>query len=205
MLNLIKSAHSAEHCQRNWDETLVVKEQDINDLVEICTTMPTKQNIPTYDLIVSKDIEYNKEIFKYCYNTQDSTHLKNIEKNIYPNPQVASQVLFIWLTKYKAWNKNTPFDVFMDDVNLGIGISSGATALAANSYGYKTGFCKCFDGEGLNEFLQNSFDINKDNRVNLLLGIGLPIKDLPHNYSLTQYSQSDHDTFSKQIKVHYKN
>jgi nitroreductase len=204
MLNLIESSLSAERCQRNWNESSIVKDQDIEDIVQICTNMPTKGNKETYQLIVSKNLDYNKQIFKYCYNSEDENHLENVNKNIFPNPQVASQVLFIWISNTSI-NDNTPADVFMDDVNLSVGISSGSAALSANSYGYKTGFCKCFDSEKLNTFLRKTFDISKKDRVNLLLGIGVPVDDLPHNSSITEFAQKDHDSYDKNIKIHYKN
>ena len=53
--------------QRNWDYDNPVQPIDIQKIVEVATTMPTKQNRKFYELIVSSNPEFNK----ICYNAID--------------------------------------------------------------------------------------------------------------------------------------
>ena len=76
MINLLDAAQSAEHAQRNW--TGSVKERDKKLFIDIARTMPTKQNIPTYELVVSTNKELNKFVYLNSYNPHQRRNDGNI-------------------------------------------------------------------------------------------------------------------------------
>ena len=44
-----------QHCQRNWDLSKAVSDEDVDNLVKIATQMPIKQNNDYFDLVVVRD------------------------------------------------------------------------------------------------------------------------------------------------------
>ena len=44
-----------QHCQRNWDLSRTVSDEDVDNLVRIATAMPIKQNNDYFDLVVIRD------------------------------------------------------------------------------------------------------------------------------------------------------
>jgi nitroreductase len=60
------------------------------------------------------------------------------------------------------------------DRHQAIGIASGVLALTANYLGYKTGFCRCFDQDRINNILKTK------NNIDMLLGIGYPKNNESH-------------------------
>ena len=44
-----------QHCQRNWDYSKAVTDEDVTNLVNIATQMPIKQNNDYFDLVVIRD------------------------------------------------------------------------------------------------------------------------------------------------------
>ena len=59
MYDILESAKSSNHAQRNWSDEPVLSE-DVNLLIEVARSMPTKQNICTYELIASTNKTLNK-------------------------------------------------------------------------------------------------------------------------------------------------
>jgi hypothetical protein len=64
-----------------------------------------------------------------------------------------------------------------------LGIASGLLAFAANYLGYKTGFCRCFDG------LEAANILGAENNISLAMGIGYPNPELKHNYHHLDHKQ----------------
>lgn len=173
--NLIhESVKHAENCQRNWDHDKIMPKDDVDLLINVATTMPTKQNQEYYQLIVSTDIEFNKEIYKIAYNT-GSTNTPSY-KNHY-NYQVAAHALFLWCP-YTNFNNN--YGDYELTGRLSIGVSAGAVSLSANQLGYRTGFCACFDQDLLVKKINEKLNLDID-VVEVSLGIGFPNTDFSSN------------------------
>lgn len=164
---IINSASHAEKCQRNWDHSKALPKEDLDLLINVAKTMPTKQNQEYYQLIVSTDIDFNKEIYKISYYTESERAPSY--KNHY-NYQVAAHALFLWCP---FTNFNNKFGDYENTGRLSIGISSGAVSLLANQLGYRTGFCACFNLDLLIKKLNDKLNLDIDH-VEVGLGIGIP-------------------------------
>ena len=102
---------------------------------------------------------------------------------------VLAPLLLIYVIQFSTnvddpwWKKGR--HITIEDANMGAGISSGAVALAANSKGYKTGFCTCLKDDeilhGLKEKYKMSTLWNWECLNILALGIGKPNPGIDHN------------------------
>ena len=138
-MNFKKWAKSANHAQRNWlDEPMDM--QRVKEFIEIARSMPTKQNIDVYKLVVSTNKEFNTFIYN---NAIDPIHEQNKKYDhggeFIRNSMVLAPLLFIYIIYTNLDDPN----ILLGDAYIGAGISSGAVALAAAGRGYKTGFCTC--------------------------------------------------------------
>ena len=164
---IIEAARLAEHCQRNWNKTCIMPDEDLDVLVKVATSMPAKQNRNYFDLIVSTDIDLNYSIFNHSIDLKNNDTIKR-------NAQVNANVIFIYLRNEHFDNRHTIADIHNDNMKTAIGISSGAVALAATQLNYRTGFCQCLlSGDILKELETKGIKgYSNDNDVQLILGIG---------------------------------
>lgn len=174
MSNLIKAVKSAERCQRNWDHSKPILEKDIKTIVEIATTMPTKNNRSYYELIVST----NKDFNRMCYEYATDTHNPHFtDRKVHRNTQVNAPLLLIWRPTDLDGIDNPFDDDYQESFSVSIGISSGAAVLTANQLGYTTGYCGCFRVNKLYEEMKNKYDIpitNTKFKKILAVGFGHP-------------------------------
>ena len=174
------AASGARRCQRNWDYSKSVAKKDVISLTDIAITMPAKQARTYFELIVSTDQELNNFIRKNAIDRDSDFHPE------WQNNQVSAPVLFIYITTEDNLNElNTDHAVesgnaIDEDGIYAIGISSGAVALAANNMGYKTGFCRCFNGPPIQDVLEERLGF-EFHRIQLMLGIGYPDTSLRYN------------------------
>jgi len=174
--SLIQDALKAEHCQRNWDNSYIVPEEDVDVLIKVATTMPTKQNRNYYNLIVSTDKELNEKMYSFAADLDNpQTPLRN--------SQVNANILFIyyWNTEFDSSN-NFFTDNHKHNTSIAVGISSGALALAATQLDYRVGFCQCFLGDKvINELKQRNIPIADNAKIEVLVGVGKPNVDYSWN------------------------
>jgi len=174
MLNIINSVNTAERCQRNWDHSKPVLKEHIQQIVEVATTMPTKNNRGYYDLVVSTNPEFNRTCYKYAVDPRN-LHFK--DREIHRNTQVDAPLLLLWRTT-DLDNIDNPYDdSYQKDFHISVGISSGAAVLTANHLGYRTGYCQCFDSDKLFNVLEQKFSlpiVNTRYKDILAVGIGHP-------------------------------
>lgn len=163
-MNLLEYAKSAEPCQRNWNEEEVLPSEHIDYISEVCTTMPTKQNLNCYKLLVITNRSVIDQIFLAAYDPRES------RKTFGKNAQVRANCVFAWIDGPDKVNRD-------NDFYINIGISSGAAALAAAELGYKTGFCKCFIEKEVVKIIRPFYKEVKLKRPVLMLGIGIPNPD----------------------------
>lgn len=159
-MKILDYAKSVEPCQRNWNEEYVMPLEEVDYITEVCTTMPTKQNRSVYTLVRITNKNIINKMFEASYSDND------VRGTVDRNTQVKANLLLIWVE-----NKNiaecTP------DLYVGVGISSGAAALAAAELGYKTGFCRCFNSPQVKKILKkNNIRVDKESKIVLMLGIG---------------------------------
>ena len=61
-MDLIKASLVAQRCQRNWDYSTPVTSEDVETLTKVATTMPTKQNVDYFELLVSTNAKFNQMV-----------------------------------------------------------------------------------------------------------------------------------------------
>ncbi len=177
MLNLTEAVKTAERCQRNWDHSKPVSEEDVKKIVEVATTMPTKQNRLFYELIVSTNPKFNRTCYEYSIDPNNE-HFK--DRKVHRNTQVDAPLLLMWRTTDQTKVEATDHfkDRYEKNFIMSIGISSGAAVLTANSLGYRTGYCQCFEIKDLFKKLENDFNLPQNNNApfqeGLIVGIGNP-------------------------------
>lgn len=177
-MDLLSAASIAQRCQRNWSDDSVAAE-DLDYIIRVCTTMPTKQNVPNYRLIVSGDRELNHRIAETAaYQPID---VKQFAEGIQNHQLLAPTVLLWYGDAVYAAKYNEPDHVFKEDLYNSVGISSGAAALCAASLGYRTGFCKCMEQAPLDALLRDhGVEISPHQGFVCALGIGLPLEGHVH-------------------------
>lgn len=188
-MNLLKYAKDIKPCQRNWNEDYVMPMEHIDYITEVCTEVPTKQNLPVYDLYRITNRKIIDDIFEASYVDHD-------DDTIHRNTQVKSNLLLIWAENLGAAEYNT-------DTYIGVGISSGAAALAGAELGYKTGFCRCFMPFEIKSILwENNIKIHIDSKIILMLGIGVPDETVdPREYTVGSKKGKIQKSINKTINV----
>lgn len=170
-MNFTEASLIAERCQRNWDYSSPISDQDLETLINVASNMPTKQNVEYYNLIVSTNLKFNEVCYKSAFNPDDPDFCD--EEGKARNSQVNAPLLMIWVPKQQSSiskegkdrlvlsnQENVKNNLGIDpelgrNVDQAIGISSGATAIAAAHMGFKTGFCTCMHNPSI-------YDIAKD-------------------------------------------
>jgi nitroreductase len=184
---LITAITDSQHCQRNWDLTKSVPADDISIIVHAATQCPSKQNIAYYKLHVITNrliIEHLHELTRHNsrskrYTTETNSQIMAnlvlvFEKNNYCIPSKID-IFRNEETKAILDKSISPQQALtlQRDSDMAIGIASGYANLSATLMSYQTGFCACFDSQGIKLLL------NLENDPVLLMGIGFnnPTKD----------------------------
>ena len=177
-MDLLSAAETAQRCQRNWSDH-VVSDEDLEHIIRVCTTMPTKGNVPNYRLIVSQDLELNHRIVETA--AHEPTDVDRFAEGIQNHQLLAPTVLLWYGDAHFARVYNQPDHVFKEDLYNSVGISSGAAALCAASLGYRTGFCKCMISDVLDQLLAESgVLIEPHQNFVCALGIGAALEGYAH-------------------------
>ncbi len=148
-----KAIIRSQHCQRNFDLSKDIPEDDVNILVYAATNCPSKQNIAFYNLHVITD----RDLIEKIHDLAPGTHAYDADGNMIAttNSQVLANVIFVYeqlelndLTE-KGFTKwldadESDIEVFKRDRATAIGIASGYVNLTASMLGYSTGCCQCF-------------------------------------------------------------
>lgn len=176
-----KAVIRSQHCQRNWDLTKEIAEDDLNLLKHSVSNCPSKQNMAFYKVHFIQDRNLIESIHA---NTDGFTY--NFEQNL---TQTNSQVLANLLLVFEATN---PFEIENDvvrndewyektvkgsitsnsaenlirDTHVAVGIAAGYANLTASMLGLNTGCCSCFDADAVKKLT------NAENKIMLLMGIG---------------------------------
>ena len=182
-----KAVIRSQHCQRNFDLTKTMPQEDIGVLVHAATNCPSKQNIAFYNLLVITAQEIISKIHDMSVGAT-ARDKETGEAKIVTNSQVLANVLFVFekktrkqmselqdLNEAKAghdldWQFNLDEaenqKMFDRDQAIAIGIAAGYLNIIASQMGYATGCCQCFDIEGIKNLL------GMEGKPSLLMGIG---------------------------------
>lgn len=162
---IIKASKMANQCRRNWTYAKF-DDSDLQTITTVATNMPTKQNVPNYELVVSTNLQVNEQFYRVAL-PEDKT------KAPWNNGQVNAPLLYIWCESPKVEKIMEKEQQHYSLRLISVGISSGAAALTATYLGYETGFCKCFDNAAVERIIKEHTGIEKLNAL-LMLGVGHP-------------------------------
>ena len=178
-----KSIHKSQHCNRNWDLSKTIPQEDVDLIVESATQCPVKQNLNFYKTHVITDRDKIEKI-------HDHTAGFYIDGVRNTNSQTLANVLVAFTqddpTKWmkREWIRKTDehgkerehiwdekHEEKCNDVDrlMSVGIAVGYVNLVSTMLGYETGCCKCFDGAPIQEIIGN-----EHGDPILLMGVGYP-------------------------------
>ena len=198
-MNWLDLIEQTQHCQRNWDLDKSVDQEIIDWLFDVGYTMPTKQNLSSFQIVAFTDRTMIEYFTASAINKGwRSRHVKN--------PQMLAPVVFTFFEKKDDEEKKRSLEKRQGNntTMVEIGIAAGAMALAANSVGLKTGFCKCF--YPLESGIEKKNKIAKalkpymikGTAIALALGVGYPIEELASNIGNDGYL---HGQFEKKSQT----
>jgi nitroreductase len=170
-----KAIIRSQHCQRNWDLSKEVLQEDLDLLITAATQCPSKQNVAYY----KAHFITNRDLIESIHGQTDGFTVNSKETTT--NTQVLANLLVV-LEKYddvESYYRNDQWDQFKKgipntgaeklierDRNMAVGVAAGYLNVVASLLGYSTGCCACFYADGVKEILK------LDNEPILLMGIG---------------------------------
>lgn len=189
----IKSALAvAQRCQRNWDLTKTIPQEDLDLLKFSVINSPTKQNEEYYSVIFITDRNLINSIYQTTnFNSNTVLNVGDYTRN----PQTLANLLVAFCKRVPESLRKNKADystaAVTEDRDMSIGIVSGQLAYTAALLGYKTGFCKCFDSVTVSNLVGEP--------TVLLLGIGYP--DTTKLRTEHQLIKMKFNSFDKPISV----
>lgn len=188
------SVSRSQRCQRNWDLSKKMPQEDIDLIVHAATECPTKQNNEYYSVYVIQDREKIEAIHS------------NTKTSFRTNPQVLANTLLVFIKndikcdknaeqRRIAWGMGTEIDevTLRDDRNQAIGVAAGSVNVVSSLLGYQTGCNKCFNTQAVQEIL------NTEEEPILMMGIGFKDSSKPRReHHVTGKTVG---SFNKKIKV----
>lgn len=174
-----KAIEQSQHCQRNWDLSKQIPEEDIETIIAAVTLCPSKQNIAHYKI----NVITNRELIEAIHeNTRGFTINDSYSET---NSQVLANLLLVFEevpldisttininrsdeTRLIASGQATEetYSLIKRDRIMSVGIASGYANIISNMMGYNTGYCACFESKPIEKLL------NTNNNILLMLGIG---------------------------------
>jgi len=196
-----KAVHKSQHCQRNWDLSRSIPEEDLQVIETSISSCPSKQNYIFYDPWMITD----RETIDKIYHTTDGFILPDGSSKT--NSQTLANLLVVFCESTNYIKQGIRSDVAVENKRteaehgsmqqqreFAIGIASGYLNLTASLLGYSTGCCTCFNGHKIQEIIKTN------SRPRLLMGIGFPDKKRPRREHHKEKTFT-FPTFEKNIKV----
>lgn len=181
--NMIKkSIHKSQHCNRNWDLSKTIPQEDVDVIVESATQCPVKQNLNFYKTHVIT----NRDTIEKLHSHTGGANINGVPTT---NPQTLANLVIAFTKDEPSMKREWTFDEkgnkvsHNDDLNAqcnevdrttSVGIALGYVNLTATMLGYETGCCACFDTDKVNKVLEDSVGTGEQFETMLLMGIGYP-------------------------------
>ncbi len=194
-----ESINRSQHCQRNWDLSRTIPQEDLDTLKEAVTKCASKQNRVFYRVHFITD----RNVIEQIYNCTDGFMINFETRETKKNPQTLANLLVVF-SEDRDVNEELRTTEEIDaqaqleekrlrDSWIAYGIAGGYLTLTANLLGYSTGFCQCFNSTEVSEIVGTN--------VLLLVGVGYP-GDLNIR---TDHMDNEFTfrSFSKDIKIDY--
>lgn len=169
-----KAVIRSQHCQRNFDLSKEMPQEDLDLLIYSATNCPSKQNHNFYNLHVIKDRQIIEKIHELSPGAS-ALNKETGEQERCTNSQVLANVIFVFEQKslkdmsstyHRKLSEYEDYDCYVRDVHTSIGIAAGYINLTASLLYYSTGCCQCFDTDAIQNYLK------LDYKPLLIMGIG---------------------------------
>jgi nitroreductase len=172
-----KAVIRSQHCQRNFDLSKIIPDEDLELLIHAATNCPSKQNLSFYRLHVIKDQSIIHKIHELSTGVTADNVVTGEREVETTNSQTLANVLFVFERKelyemsdkaLEKWSRadEADYETFKRDLNVAIGIASGYVNFAASLLGYSTGCCQCFKKDEIGKLL------GLEKGPELIMGIG---------------------------------
>ena len=180
-----KAVLRSQHCQRNWDLTKEIEQDDLDLIAHSLTNCPSKQNMAFYKVHMITDRNVIEQIHSYTdgftinidgsksvTNSQTLANLLVVFEAHDPTQDAHAIFRNTQLANVKNDNRTQQdLDNLKRDQHMAVGIAAGYANLTASMIGMNTGCCACFDEDSVKSAL------NADNDILLLMGIGFKNED----------------------------
>ena len=204
---LEKTIAKSQRCQRNWDLSRSIAEEDLHTLETSVTMCSSKQNRVFYKV----HFITNRDVIQKLYNLTDGFMINMETRETKKNPQVLANLVVAFsecvsIEEGLRTTEERDLGKIVDetsaklgarkdqDVFTALGIAAGYLTYTANLLGYSTGCCQCFNSSDVSEVLGTE-------KTLLLMGIGYP--DKSKNRRIEQDSDFKFPSFKKEIPVEY--
>jgi nitroreductase len=188
-----KSIHKSQHCNRNWDLSKEMPQEDIDLITEAATQCPTKQNLNHYKTHVITDRAMIEQIKAATaipeFGSEDNSFLgfdglPGYDEGTGPtNSQLSAHTVYAFVeddvnqygeevrnsTESEKMGGSKEHFSYKEDRDQAVGIAAGYVNLVSTMMGYSTGCCKCFHVEKVNEIL----GVPEGKKTVLLMGVGI--------------------------------
>lgn len=205
---------TSQHCQRNWDLSAEIPQEDLDIIITAATQCPSKQNVAYYNIHAIT----NRDIIEAIHSNTDGFTIRQNPYKSTTNTQVLANLLIVLeaidvdvTNKEDALRNDQTIElssgsissmagiILERDKNIAIGIASGYISLTSAMLGYYSGFCACFSREKIKEIL------NLKNEAILLLGIGFKDETLHRRTQHTDHNYLYPEKIKQKINVtHWK-
>lgn len=166
-----KTIIKSQHCQRNWDLSKEIPDNDLETILYSVTNCPSKQNHAFYKVHAIT----NRTIIESIHANTNGFGLP--DGNFTTNSQTLANLLLVFEeaeTSQQHKEKNKLYENGIKtktrDITMAVGIAAGYANLISSILGYATGYCACFDSEKIKKIL------NMDSMPVLIMGIGFEDK-----------------------------
>lgn len=183
----------SQHCQRNWDLSRQISEEDMSVIVHAATQCPSKQNIAYY----KAHFITNREIIEAIHECTEGFMTNFDTGECQTNSQTLANLLIVFedvkitdtiealgisrnnethyvrTTSDADFKMSSKYQDLVRDQNMAIGIAAGYVNLASSIMGYSTGCCACFDGAHIKDILK------LERAPVLLMGVGFKDPNRP--------------------------
>lgn len=175
---LEKTIQKSQHCNRNWDLTKQISENDIKTMEVAVSQCSSKQNRVFYKTIFVSDRKKIESIHAKTIGFWggDGINKNGKDEDFKTNPQTLANLLVAFvrdrdLEVEPRTLEETEIGILQGktamDEDRSLGIAAGYLTLTSNLLGYDTGCCQCMsDMNGIKQ------ELNTNEEVLLLMGIG---------------------------------
>lgn len=208
---LNKSIAASARCQRNWDLSKEISEEDMETIFKAATMSPSKQGLPYFTVKATTDRNIIEKVFENTSGQMsffDYMDDEEEKKKIKSQSQVLGNLLIAFFED-DAWKEHSHRTAEYDEAkstpeqiskrldknrNTSLGIAAGYTKFTAELLGLKSGCCSCFDKKSVQELFNEP-----EKRPLLLMGVGYADEERPR----TEHHAHGHRVkpFQKDIQV----